>query len=178
MLLEEVRIKKGKQSYRVGQQITVPKVLLIDVQGTNCGVVSIDRAIELAEDAELDLVEIVPQSSPPTCRILDFGRMTFGKQKQSKQKQKRKQLKELKFTPNIGQHDFDIKLRNMKKFIDQGDKVKVSIRFRGREMMHQDLGLKLIDRIKLEMDDQVIVDQETKLEGRQMIMIMSPKQKQ
>ena len=152
-------------------------MLLIDAEGTNRGVVNIDEAMAVADAADLDLVEIVPHSVPPTCKIIDFGRMTFGKQKQNKQKQKRKQLKEIKFTPNIDVGDYGVKLRKIKAFIEQGDKVKISIRFRGREMMHQNLGLKVIDRIKVDMVDLMIVDQETKLEGRQMIMIMSPKQK-
>ena len=177
MLQEEVRIKAAKNAYRVGRTITAPKVLLIDDQGTNRGIVSIRDALDVADQAGLDLVEILPTGNPPTCKVLDFGRMTFGKQKQNKQKQKRRQLKEIKYTPNIDVGDYGVKLRNMKKFIEQGDKVKITVRFRGREMMHQDLGLNLIKRVKEDMAELVIVDQETKLEGRQMIMILSPKQK-
>ena len=121
VLQEEVRIKAAKNAYRVGRKITVPNVLLIDEQGTNRGVVSLRDALDVADQAGLDLVEIVPTATPPTCKVLDFGRMTFGKQKQNKQKQKRRQLKEIKYTPNIDVGDYGVKLRNMKKFIEQGD---------------------------------------------------------
>jgi translation initiation factor IF-3 len=178
VLREEEEINKPvKSQLLVGDKITALEVLLIDADGESKGVVSLDTALSHAQAAGLDLVEMTPQVKTPTCKILDYGRMTFGKQKQKKQKQKRKQLKELKFTPSIDIGDYNVKLKNIKRFIEQGDKVKISIRFRGREMQHQNLGAVLIDRIKKDMIDLCAVDQEAKMEGRQMLMIISPKHK-
>jgi len=176
-LLEDKGIKLDKKRYRVGQQISVEKVLLIDAEGNSQGVVDISVALQHAEKAGLDLVEIAPHASPPTCRILDYGRMTFGHQKKSKNKQKRMQLKEIKFRPTIDVGDYQVKLKKIIKFIEQGDKVKISIRFRGREMMHQDLGERLIDRLKNDVEEIAGVDQEAKMEGRQIIMILSSKRR-
>lgn len=177
MLLEEKTIKPVKNQCRIGNKITARNVLLINSDGQSQGVVTLSEALNQAQLAGLDLVEIAPQADPPTCKILDYGRMTFGKQKQKKQKQKRKQIKEVKFTSGIDVGDFNVKLRNVKRFIDQGDKVKISIRFRGREMMHQDLGAKIINRVKEAMIELCSIDQEAKMEGRQMIMVISPKHK-
>lgn len=146
-------------------------MLLIDETGTSCGVVSITTAIQKAQLAGLDLVEIAPHATPPTCKILDYGKMNFGKQK--KQKQKKRSLREVRFTPSIDVGDYSVKLKNIKRFLSGGDKVKVTMRFKGREMMHFQRGEDVIKRIVSDLGDQAVVDQEAKSEGRQIIMILS-----
>jgi translation initiation factor IF-3 len=177
VLQEDKSIKSDKKKHRVGQQITAQRVLLIGPEGEREGIVSITHALGFAGEKGLDLVEIAPDANPPTCKVLDYGRMTFGNQKKGKQKSKRVQLKELKFRPTIDVGDYQVKLRNIKKFLEQGDKVKITVRFRGREMMHQDLGEKIITRVAEDVADIAVIDQNAKMEGRQIIMILSPKRK-
>jgi translation initiation factor IF-3 len=135
-------------------------------------------ALKLAEEAGLDLVEIAPNSEPPVCKILDFGRFKFAEQKkaaEARKKQKVIEIKEIKVRPAIDKHDYDVKMRAMRGFFEEGDKVKVTLRFRGREMAHQDLGLKVLERIKVDILDVAKVESEPMLEGRQMIMVLAPK---
>ncbi len=142
------------------------------------GIVATDAALERAEDVGLDLVEISPGAEPPVCKILDYGRFKYQDQKkksEARKKQKIIEVKEIKMRPNIDQHDYDVKMRSIQRFIAEGDKVKVTMRFRGREMVHQEIGLKVLDRVRDELDEVAKVEQFPKLEGRQMIMIVAPK---
>jgi len=156
----------------------VRDVQLIDDTGTNRGIVSFTEALELAEQAGLDLVEIVPNATPPVCKILDYGKFRFLEQKKSaeaRKKQKVVEIKEIKLRPGIDDHDYETKMKAVRRFFDEGDKVKITLRYRGREMAHQDLGMKLLDRVKTEMAEISKVEAEPLLEGRQMTMIMAPK---
>ncbi len=153
---------------------------LIGAEGENVGVVGRDEALQMAEEAGLDLVEIQPNGDPPVCRIMDFGKFKFELQKKAaaaKKKQKMVEIKELKFRPTTDDGDYHIKLRNLRRFLEEGDKVKVNIRFKGREMAHQELGLQMAARIEADLADEVVIEQRARLEGRQMIMMMSPKKK-
>ena len=153
---------------------------LIGADGENVGVVGRDEALAMAEEAGLDLVEIQPNGDPPVCRIMDFGKFKFELQKKAsaaKKKQKVVEIKELKFRPTTDDGDYAIKLRNLRRFLEEGDKVKVNIRFKGREMAHQELGLQMAKRIETDLVDEVIVESRPRLEGRQMIMMIAPKKK-
>ena len=151
---------------------------LIGRDGEQIGVVPLQVAQSKAEEAELDLVEIVPNSSPPVCRVMDYGKFLFElnkKRQAAKKKQKQIHVKEIKFRPGTDEGDYQVKLRNLIKFLNNGDKVKVTMRFRGRELVHQELGSKMLDRIKKDLDAHGVVEQFPKLEGRQMIMVLAPK---
>jgi len=151
---------------------------VIDSDGNQAGIMSSREALALAVDAGLDLVELVPNAEPPVVRIMDFGKYRFDQAKKtqaSRKKQKQIQVKELKFRPGTDVHDYQVKMRNLIKFIDEGNKVKVTIRFRGREMAHQELGMEVIDRIEADLGDTVVVESRPKMEGRQMSMLLSPK---
>jgi translation initiation factor IF-3 len=153
-------------------------VRLVDETGENVGVVSLDDALERAEGVGLDLVEIAPEAKPPVCKILDYGKFKFEAQKkanEARKKQKVIEVKEIKMRPNIDHHDYDVKMRAMNKFLDGGDKVKVTLRFRGREMAHQNLGLKVLDRVRDDLEGVSKVEQFPKMEGRQMIMVIAPR---
>jgi translation initiation factor IF-3 len=142
------------------------------------GVVSRNEALEMAADAGLDLVEIAPNADPPVCKILDFGKYKYEEQKkknEAKKKQKVIEVKEVKFRPSIDDHDYDVKMRSMQKFIGEGDKVKVTMRFRGRELAHQELGMDVLMRVKDDLDAVAKVEQFPRMEGRQMTMVVSPK---
>lgn len=150
---------------------------MTDSNGEQLGIVSLKEAIQKAEDADLDLVEIAPQAKPPVCRIMDYGKFLFeeGKKKaEARKKQKQIQVKEVKFRPGTEEGDYQVKLRNLIRFLESGNKTKVSLRFRGREMAHQDLGLKLLERVAADLDEISSVEQRPKKEGRQMIMVLSP----
>lgn len=162
----------------MNDEIRVNEVQLIADDGTNRGVISIDDALELAAEAGLDLVEIAPNSQPPVCKILDYGRFKYQAQKkaaEARKKQKTFEVKEIKMRPNIDTHDYDVKMRAMRRFFDEGDKVKVTLRFRGREMAHQNLGMDLLYRVKDETAEFAKVEYEPKMEGRQMIMVLAPR---
>lgn len=151
---------------------------MIDSEGNQAGIMSSREALALAVDAGLDLVELVPNAEPPVVRIMDFGKYRFDQAKKtqaSRKKQKQIQVKELKFRPGTDVHDYQVKMRNLVKFIEEGNKVKVTIRFRGREMAHQELGMEVIDRIEADLGDTVVVESRPKMEGRQMSMLLSPK---
>ncbi len=142
------------------------------------GVIGIREAIAAAEDAGLDLVEVSPNATPPVCKILDFGKYKYEERKrkhEARRKQRTIDVKEIKMRPGIDIHDYEVKMRSIHRFIDEGDKVKVTMRFRGREMAHQELGLKVLDRVRSDMDEKVKIEQLPRVEGRQMIMIMAPK---
>ena len=163
---------------RINEEITVPQVLLIDDAGEKRGVVPTARAIEIAIEAGLDLVEISPQTQPPVCKILDYGKYKFQQQKkkaEAKKKQKVVEIKEIKMRPNIDEHDYEVKAKAMRRFFDEGDKVKVTLRFRGREMAYQDRGMALLEKVKADFEDVAKVEQMPKLEGKQMMMVMAPR---
>lgn len=156
----------------------MPKVRLIDAEGENLGVVPIREALLRADEVGLDLVEISPQADPPVCKILDFGRYKYEAQKranEARKKQKTIELKEIKMRPNIDDHDYGVKMKAISRFLGDGDKVKVTLRFRGREMAHQELGLNLLHRVRDEIAEVAKVEQTPKLEGRQMTMVVAPR---
>lgn len=163
---------------RMNEDINVPQVLLIDHEGEKRGVMPIEEALSRASDVGLDLVEISPNTKPPVCKILDYGKFKYQQQKkkaEAKKKQKVVELKEIKMRPNIDQHDYDVKSRSMKRFLEEGDKVKVTLRFRGREMAHQERGMELLQRVQGDFDEIAKVEQLPKLEGRQMMMVIAPR---
>jgi translation initiation factor IF-3 len=162
----------------VNDQINVREVRLIDQDGNNQGVVPTRDAIERAADVDLDLVEVSPTADPPVCKILDFGRYKYEMQKranEARKKQKTIDVKEIKMRPNIDDHDYNVKLKSIQKFLSEGDKVKITMRFRGREMAHQELGQKLLEKVQGEVADQAKVESSPKVEGRQMIMVIAPR---
>ena len=155
----------------------MPEIRLIDQDGGNAGVVTPATAIDMAEEVGRDLVEISPGANPPVCKIMDFGKYKYEQQKkaaEAKKKQKIIEIKEVKFRPNIDTHDYDVKMRSVTKFLGEGDKVKVTLRFRGREMAHQELGRELLQRIAGDIEDVAKIEAMPKMEGRQMIMVVSP----
>jgi len=155
----------------------VPEIRLIDQDGENAGVVSPAAAMAMAEEVGLDLVEISPGASPPVCKIMDFGRFKYEQQKkaaEAKKKQKIIEIKEVKFRPNIDTHDYDVKMRSVTKFLGEGDKVKVTLRFRGREMAHQERGRELLTKIADDIEEIGKIEAMPKMEGRQMIMVVAP----
>ena len=168
-----------KEGPRANRDIRgVREVQLIDDEGTNRGVVPFAEALQLAEEVGLDLVEIAPNSEPPVCKLLDYGKFRFDQQKkaaEARKKQKTVEVKEVKLRPGIDKHDYETKMKNVKRFFEDGDKVKITLRFRGREMAHQDLGLKLLLKVKEETRELAKVELEPQLEGRQMIMILAPR---
>jgi translation initiation factor IF-3 len=163
---------------RVNEEIRVPQVRLIGQGGEMLGVMSTREALARAYNAGLDLVEISPNADPPVAKILDFGKFKYEQQKkksEAKKKQKVIEIKEIKVRPNIDENDYQVKLRAMKSFIEEGDKVKVTLRFRGREMAHQDIGIRVLERIRADMDGATKVEQMPRMENRQMVMVLSPR---
>ncbi|MEO0568422.1 MAG: translation initiation factor IF-3 [Pseudomonadota bacterium] len=162
---------------RINDRITTTEIRLIGADGENVGVVSPSRAMDMADAAGLDLVEISPNASPPVCKIMDFGKYKYEQQKresEARKKQKVIEVKEVKFRPNTDTHDYDVKMRNVFRFLENGDKVKVTMRFRGREMAHQELGRELLERVAGDVDGMGKIENMPKMEGRQMIMIIGP----
>lgn len=167
-----------KEGLRVNLEINSNTVQLIDETGQNRGVISIAEALEIAREAELDLVEIVAGAEPPVCKILDYGKYRFQEQKkasEARKKQKVVELKEVKLRPGIDKNDYEVKLKAMRRFLEEGHKVKISLKFRGREVAHQDLGYRLLDALKTDVATVAKVELEPSLEGRQMIMVIGPK---
>ncbi|ONG53464.1 translation initiation factor IF-3 [Pseudoroseomonas deserti] len=163
---------------RVNEDIRVPQVRLIDQDGEMLGVMSAREALLRAYELGMDLLEISPNAVPPVCKITDYGKYKYEQQKkanEARKKQKIVEIKEIKVRPNIDDHDYDVKMRAAKGFIEEGDKVKVTLRFRGREMAHQDLGVKVLERIRTELAELAKVEQMPRLENRQMIMVLAPK---
>lgn len=167
-----------KDGPRSNREIRIPRVQLIDAEGQNIGVIATDEALKMAEDAGLDLVEISPNAEPPVCKILDLGKLKYATQKkaaEARKKQKIVEVKEIKMRPNIDTHDYEVKMKAMNRFFEDGDKVKVTLKFRGREMAHQELGMKLLLQVKDDTVEIAKVEAEPKLEGRQMMMVLAPK---
>ncbi|WP_027284827.1 translation initiation factor IF-3 [Rubritepida flocculans] len=168
----------SREGPRVNEEIRVPQVRLIDENGEMIGVMSIRDALYRAYQAGLDLLEISPNAVPPVCKITDYGKFKYEQQKkanEARKKQKIVEIKEIKVRPNIDDHDYEVKMKQAKSFISEGDKVKVTLRFRGREMAHQELGVKLLERIRAELADMVKVESMPRLENRQMVMVLAPK---
>jgi len=158
--------------------IDEPTVLLIDAEGEKRGVIPTPEAIRMAEEAGLDLVEVSPNTKPPVCKLLDYGKFKYQAQKkanEARKKQKTVEVKEIKMRPNIDTHDYEVKLKSMRGFFEDGDKVKVTLRFRGREMAHQELGAALLNKVKEELDSIAKVESYPRLEGRQMVMVLAPR---
>ncbi len=163
---------------RINEEIRVREVQLIDSTGDNKGVVDIQTALGMAQAAGLDLVEIAPNSAPPVAKILDYGKYKYQAQKKAAEARKRQhvvEVKEIKLRPMIDDHDYDVKMRAMKRFFEEGDKVKITLRFRGREMAHQELGFQLLNRVKSDTGELAKVEQDAKFEGRQMVMVLAPR---
>ena len=172
-------VNKGKN--RINGEIRAREIRLIDAEGAQAGIVTLRQALFAAEEAGLDLVEISPTAEPPVCRIMDYGKFLYEKskaQKEQKKKTKQIQVKEIKFRPGTDEGDYQVKLRNLRRFLEEGDKAKVTLRFRGREMAHQELGVELLERIKQDLSDIGQVESFPHgVEGRQMIMVMAPSKK-
>ncbi|MBV9996322.1 MAG: translation initiation factor IF-3 [Caulobacteraceae bacterium] len=167
-----------KEGWRINEDIRVPRVLLIDQNGEKQGIMPTSSAIEAAEEVGLDLVEISPTADPPVCKILDYGKYRFQEQKKKNEARKRQKLvevKEIKLRPNIDQHDYEVKAKAMHRFFEEGDKVKVTLRFRGGEMRHPELGVKLLDQVRTDFEPVAKVEHEPRMEGRQMVMILAPR---
>ncbi len=165
---------------RLNEEIDAPQVRLVSDEGEQLGVVSIEEALNIAAEADKDLVEVAAQAEPPVCRIMDYGKYVFeeNKKKQAaKKKQKQVHVKEVKFRPGTDEGDYQVKLRNLTRFLIEGDRAKVTLRFRGREMAHQELGLKLLKRVEADLTELGTVEQFPRLEGRQMVMVIVPKKK-
>lgn len=169
---------KDQEGPRVNNEIDARTIRLIDADGEMVGVVSLREGLDMAAEVGLDLVEVSPNADPPVCKILDFGKFKYEVQKkkaEARKKQKVIEVKEVKLRPNIDDNDYDVKMRAMRKFITDGDKVKITLRFRGREMAHQHLGMALLDRVREALDDLAKVEQLPRMEGRQMVMVMAPR---
>jgi translation initiation factor IF-3 len=169
-----------ERSHRLNGEINAPEVRLIGVDGEQLGVVKLAEAFRMAEEADVDLVEIAPTAVPPVCRLMDYGKFKYQEQKKAHEarlKQKVIEVKEIKFRPATDDHDYQTKVRKLQEFLEEGDKAKVTMRFRGREMAHQELGLKVLERVRNDLEAVSQVEAMPKLEGRQMIMVLSPKKK-
>ena len=171
-------IAPQKEGPRANDDINVPEVQLIDAEGQNRGTLKTREALAIAQEAGLDLVELSPNASPPVCKILDLGKYKYSAQKkaaEARKKQKVIEVKEIKMRTNIDTHDYEVKMRSVHKFLEDGDKVKVTMRFRGREMAHQELGLALLNKVRDETEDLSKVESSPRAEGRQMVMVLAPK---
>jgi translation initiation factor IF-3 len=174
-------IALDKQHQRLNGEINAPQIRLVGVEGEQLGIVPLAEALAKAEAAELDLVEIAPMADPPVCRIMDYGKFKYReskKQHEAKLKLKQIKVKEVKFRPGTDEGDYKIKLRNLTQFLTEGDKAKITLRFRGREMAHQEFGVRLLERIKADLEPYSVVESFPRLEGRQMVMLLAPKKVQ
>ncbi|ATW01973.1 translation initiation factor IF-3 [Candidatus Legionella polyplacis] len=163
---------------KVNEQIFAEEIRLIDINGNQVGIVSLDNALKMASELNYDLVEISSKANPPVCKIMNYGKFIFNlnkKYSESKKKQKKVNLKEIKFRPTTDERDYLIKLRNIIRFLKDGDKVKITLKFRGRELSHQDIGISLLDRLQKDSMEYGVVEQKTKREGRQLLIILGPK---
>ncbi|MFM7633745.1 MAG: translation initiation factor IF-3 [Betaproteobacteria bacterium] len=170
----------AEREHRINGEITVPEIRLIGPENQPIGIVSIREALRMAEESDVDLVEIAPTAMPPVCRLMDYGKFKYQEQKrahEAKLKQKVISVKEVKFRPGTDDGDYNIKLRNLVKFLEEGDKTKITLRFRGREMAHQEIGVRMLERLKLDLEPFGQVEQFPKMEGRQMVMVLAPKKK-
>jgi translation initiation factor IF-3 len=169
-----------ERSHRLNGEINVPELRLMGIENEPLGIVATRDALRMAEEADVDLVEIAPTAQPPVARLMDYGKFKYQEQKRAHEarlKQKIIQVKEVKFRPGTDDADYNVKLRNLTRFLEEGDKAKITLRFRGREMAHQEFGLRLLERIRADLDGVGLVEAMPKLEGRQMVMIISPKKK-
>jgi translation initiation factor IF-3 len=167
-----------REGPRINDEISSARVRLVDERGDMVGIVGRNEALEMATDAGLDLVEIAPNADPPVCKILDYGKFKYEEQKkknEARKKQKIIEVKEIKLRPSIDDHDYMVKMRSMNKFIEEGDKVKITMRFRGRELAHQELGMNVLLRVRDDLDEIAKVEQMPRMEGRQMTMVVAPK---
>jgi translation initiation factor IF-3 len=174
------RTPNAERKHRLNRVIMAPEIRLNGPENEPLGIVTLAEAFRLAEEANVDLVEIAPTAVPPVCRLMDYGKFKYSEQKkahEAKLKQKIIAVKEVKFRPGTDDGDYNIKLRNLIKFLDEGDKTKITLRFRGREMAHQDIGFRMLERLKADLEPYGQVEQFPKMEGRQMIMVLSPKKK-
>jgi len=165
---------------RINGDITAPQIRLVGVDGEALGIVTLADAFAKAEEADIDLVEIAPQAAPPVCRLMDYGKFKYAeskKQHEARLKQKQVQVKEVKFRPGTDDGDYNVKLRNLVRFLQEGDKAKITLRFRGREITHQELGLALLKRVEADLQEHAVVEQFPKMEGRQMVMVLAPHKK-
>ena len=179
-LFGELLIATEKKQTRINGEITTPEIRLVGVEGEPLGIVKIYDALRQAEEADLDLVEIAPTAQPPVCKIMDYGKFKYQeskKQHEAKLKQKQVQIKEIKFRPGTDEGDYQIKLRNLIKFLEEGDKTKITLRFRGREMAHQEIGMNQLRRVAADLAELAVVEQFPKMEGRQLVMMLAPKKK-
>jgi len=168
----------AKDGPRTNDEIRNAQVQLIDQNGTNQGIVETVAAIKLALEAGMDLVEISPNTNPPVCKVMDYGKFKYSAQKkaaEARKKQKIVEIKEIKLRPMIDDHDYDVKMRAMQRFFEEGDKVKVTLRYRGREMAHQEIGTKLLDKVKSDVAEFAKVEQDARFEGRQVVMVLAPR---
>ena len=167
-----------KEGPRINEDIRVREVQLIDQQGKNRGIVPVAEALAIASETGLDLVEVAPNMDPPVCKILDYGKFKYQEQKkaaEARKKQKIVEIKEIKLRPMIDDHDYDVKMRAMQRFFEEGDKVKITLRYRGREMAHQEIGTKLLDKVKADVAEFAKVEQDARFEGRQVVMVLAPR---
>ncbi|WP_093011738.1 translation initiation factor IF-3 [Variovorax sp. OV700] len=174
------RRHREERQHRLNREIMAPEVRLVGPENEPLGVMSLSEALRLAGEADVDLVEVVAAANPPVCRLIEYGKFKYHEQKkaaEAKSKQKVIEVKEIKFRPGTDDGDYNIKMRNIKRFLEEGDKCKITLRFRGREITHQELGLALLQRIRDELADLIVVEQFPKLEGRQMIMMIAPGRK-
>lgn len=179
-LYRSIIIAQQEREARINGEITVKEVRLISGDGEQLGVVSLKEALSMAEEQDVDLVEISPTAKPPVCKLMDFGKYKYEQAKkrdEAKKKQKQVQIKEIKFRPGTDDGDYNIKMRKVKEFLQDGDKVKITLRFRGREMAHQEIGAQLLERIKAELTEEAQIEHFPKMEGRQMVMMVAPKKK-
>jgi translation initiation factor IF-3 len=173
-----LNVAPTREGPRINEEIGVMRVRLVDERGNMVGIVPRNEALTMAADAGLDLVEIAPNADPPVCKILDFGKFKYEEQKkknEARKKQKIIEVKEIKLRPSIDDHDYEVKMRSMNKFIEEGDKVKVTMRFRGRELAHQELGMNVLMRVREDLDGIAKVEQMPRMEGRQMTMVVAPR---
>ena len=169
-----------ERTQRINREITAPEVRLVSDSGEQLGIVAIADALRLAEERDVDLVEIAPMAKPPVCKLMDYGKFRYREQKkahEAKLKQKQIQVKEIKFRPGTDEGDYQVKLGKLIQFLKEGDKAKVTLRFRGREMAHQEFGLRILERVKADLEELGVVEQFPRLEGRQMVMVLAPKKK-
>ncbi|WP_406703351.1 translation initiation factor IF-3 [Sodalis sp.] len=175
------RVQPARPS-RINREIRAVEVRLTDIDGEQVGIVSLNEALEKAEEAGVDLIEISPNAEPPVCRIMDYGRFLYEKSKSTKEQKKKQkviQVKEIKFRPGTDEGDYQVKLRNLVRFLENGNKAKITLRFRGREMAHQQIGIEMLNRVRDDLSELAIVESfPSKIEGRQMIMVLAPKKKQ
>jgi len=176
--MRQQRSATTEKQNRTNRQIRAPQVRVIDAEGEQAGIMTSQQALDLAQESGLDLVEISPNADPPVCRIMDYGKFRYEaskKKSEAKKKQVRTTVKEVKFRPGTDVGDYAVKLRNLERFLEEGNKAKVTLRFRGREMAHRELGLEMLKRVEADLEEIAVVEQTPKMEGRQMVMVIAPK---